>query len=786
MGVGRGSPRVVVILPVAADVACSWRVWILAQLLLTCCVSALFIACGGEEALPPTDSQVPSPAATTHAPPAAAQAEQPAALLARDALDTVRLLIAEAAALERNGYWEQALSTRASAIQSGGTLEGGERIRLRLDNALLLLKLGRPEEAQAALIEIDKPGSRDAEHRILLLSARAALVLDQTDAALEAMSNYVNSDSPAWAVMSLEAARTLQGDGRGEAAIEWAERATRGVLPFQDELRALHLLATELDIAGEAERALAAYDELLKRSPWRDDQAAALSRIGALRRDTGDLELAQAAWMRLVGDYRGFPESDEALTFLLDSGHDISQLAIGLIHYEQERWSDARTAMLNVLGTSDVLAERVAAEFTVAAIHQANDDPESAALGYVAVIARDASDPLAAEAMMQLAEFAMAEGDTFAAEEYWRRVMREHPQHARAEEAARRWAMQAVAAGRWAEAADRFREAADRGADFWSEPARLELLYWSALMHAEAGDLEKTRDLATNVVERQAGGYAGLRAATLLDAEPLTAMSITVNEWLLRLTGEVEPPPVEIESAPEWRAARDLRLGGFDDAADRMLRLWIEELASSPWSLVEASRLLAAHDEVSASARSAEQVLGIFGLEWTEAPVDLLRLAYPQPWPEVMALSAATEGVDPLLLWSLIRRESFYDADATGLAGEVGLTQVIPLTGSDIAAGLGITYQHADLARPELAIRFGAWYLGRQLEGFSHEPLVALAAYNAGPGNAARWEDEALLPGPDAFLAAIDFASTRMYVRYILQARAVYQAVYPAPDQETE
>jgi len=116
-------------------------------------------------------------------------------------------------------------------------------------------------------------------------------------------------------------------------------------------------------------------------------------------------------------------------------------------------------------------------------------------------------------------------------------------------------------------------------------------------------------------------------------------------------------------------------------------------------------------------------------------------------------------------------------AVAEGLAGEVGLTQVIPLTGSDIAAALGIEYEHADLARPELAIRFGVWYLARQLEGFSNEPVMALAAYNAGPGSAARWEADAVVAGVDGFLSALDFPSTRIYVQYVIESWAAYQAL---------
>ena len=57
---------------------------------------------------------------------------------------------------------------------------------------------------------------------------------------------------------------------------------------------------------------------------------------------------------------------------------------------------------------------------------------------------------------------------------------------------------------------------------------------------------------------------------------------------------------------------------------------------------------------------------------------------------------------------------------------------------------------------------------------------MALAAYNAGPGNAARWEDAAALAGADGFLAALDFNSTRMYVQYVIETLAVYRALAEA------
>ncbi|MCY3568024.1 MAG: transglycosylase SLT domain-containing protein [Chloroflexi bacterium] len=787
LGKGWEDPEIVVILPVLAVTARVRRVrcrliWSVG-LALACLAALGVIACGGDETAqqeaaapqPPTASrEQASPPPERQEPETPQQESSPQ----RTHGDPVQLLIAEAAALERNGYWEQALSVRDSAIRSGETLGNDASASLLLDQARLLLRLDRAEESQTTLDGIDDRGLQPgSERRALLLAAQAALMLEQTDAAIEAMSQYVNSDSPAWAVVSLEAARALQRAGRGEDAIAWAERALDGTLPFQDRLRAIHLAATELDIAGEAERALAHYEDLRRLSPWRDDQAAALSRIGSLQAQLGNSDEAASAWRTLIDDYHDYSESSDALSSLLEAGAPASQVTIGRIRFREERYVDARNAMLNVLGSSDLRSERVIGEFTIAAIHEANGVLDSAALGYVAVIGRDAADPLAAESMMRLADFSVADGDLAAAEEYWRRVVFEHPGHRRAPEAARRWAMLAASRQQWSEAAQRFRDAANIGADHWPESSRAELRYWSALMHQRAGDDEAAADLAAMVVEDHPGGYFALRAAELLDQPAPRPLDISIADWLTRLTGEKEFPVFDLESEPTWQAASDLRLGGFDDAADRMLLAWLDELASDPWALVEASRFLDARSEVSASARAAERVLDLFELEWTEAPVELLRLAYPQPWFEVMALHAAAERLDPLLLWSLIRQESFYDADAAGFAGEIGLTQVIPLTGSDIAAGLGVAYQHEDLARPELGIRFGAWYLARQLEGFSNEPLFALAAYNAGPGNAARWETEALLPGPEAFLIAMDFNSTRTYVQRVLEAWNVYQAL---------
>ena len=98
---------------------------------------------------------------------------------------------------------------------------------------------------------------------------------------------------------------------------------------------------------------------------------------------------------------------------------------------------------------------------------------------------------------------------------------------------------------------------------------------------------------------------------------------------------------------------------------------------------------------------------------------------------------------------------------------------------ADIAKELGRTgFRFEDLARPTEAVTFGSWYLARQIRDLGQRPVLALAAYNAGPGNARRWAGRNLNADPDDFVFAIDFAETRTYVRSIYEHYAHYRQLY--------
>jgi soluble lytic murein transglycosylase len=156
-----------------------------------------------------------------------------------------------------------------------------------------------------------------------------------------------------------------------------------------------------------------------------------------------------------------------------------------------------------------------------------------------------------------------------------------------------------------------------------------------------------------------------------------------------------------------------------------------------------------------------------------------LRLAYPTPYENLVLENAGQMGLDALLVFSLMRQESLFESFAASSASAQGLMQVIPPTGTEIAAELDWPpdYETADLYRPYVSVRFGTYYLARQRDRFDDRIDVALAAYNGGPFNAQRWLNGAG-DDPDLFFEAITFSETRLYVQRILEHYVVYQALY--------
>lgn len=137
------------------------------------------------------------------------------------------------------------------------------------------------------------------------------------------------------------------------------------------------------------------------------------------------------------------------------------------------------------------------------------------------------------------------------------------------------------------------------------------------------------------------------------------------------------------------------------------------------------------------------------------------------------------------LIHAITRQESQFDRAAISHAGARGLMQLMPGTASDMSRILGLRYDRAALTEDTgYNIQLGSGYIDRVLRQYNGNYVLAIAAYNAGPGNVNKWiraNGDPRLPGVDvvAWIEAIPFTETRNYVQRVLENLVMYDALYP-------
>ena len=145
----------------------------------------------------------------------------------------------------------------------------------------------------------------------------------------------------------------------------------------------------------------------------------------------------------------------------------------------------------------------------------------------------------------------------------------------------------------------------------------------------------------------------------------------------------------------------------------------------------------------------------------------------------IILQAAERHDVPPALVKAVIRRESKFEESVRGGHGEYGLMQITPAAADDwIKFERNKKFDnYSQLFTPELNIEIGTWYLARGLKkykDYKHKKVLALARYNAGPGNVIKnkW-----VPGhkDGEVLKLISFPSTKKYVEIILEFEKDYQ-----------
>jgi soluble lytic murein transglycosylase len=280
-------------------------------------------------------------------------------------------------------------------------------------------------------------------------------------------------------------------------------------------------------------------------------------------------------------------------------------------------------------------------------------------------------------------------------------------------------------------------------------------VYWRGKAQKELGQPKEQWEKAFASITPQLGFYGQLAAEELgqltnlaaptelakLDA---TTLAVVASAHVKRAR-EFYELGLRFEGNREWNwAIRNLS----DNQLNAVAR-WADQQKLFDRAISTADRTIAQHD---------------FGMR------------YVRPFAEPLTAAAKNHGLDPALVFGLIRQESRFIADVKSVVGAQGLMQLMPATARWVAKKLGTpNYEQGLLNQVETNLEFGSFYFRTVLDNLDGNAALAAAAYNAGPGRPKQWRSTlpAKIEGA-AFAETIPFHETRDYVKKVLSNSAYY------------
>jgi len=276
--------------------------------------------------------------------------------------------------------------------------------------------------------------------------------------------------------------------------------------------------------------------------------------------------------------------------------------------------------------------------------------------------------------------------------------------------------------------------------------------YWRAIALLRSGQT-LAADTALGELSKERSYYGFLAADELgkdyaLDHDRLTADETALNE---------------IATRPEVIRARELFLVGLES---RGRSEWDAAISNMNADEKLQAAILADRWGWHSRAIATASRLGQY---------NDLAMRYPLPWQQQFEKFSTAASIAPTWAYGIARSESLFMRDVRSSAGAVGLMQLMPATGREVAKNISLPYSGiATLTNPESNIRLGTSYLAQMSQQFSGNQVLATAAYNAGPHRVMRWLPEKSSEDARVWIENIPFNETRKYVKRVLAAQTIF------------
>ncbi|MES9926659.1 MAG: transglycosylase SLT domain-containing protein [Candidatus Thiodiazotropha sp. 6PDIVS] len=275
--------------------------------------------------------------------------------------------------------------------------------------------------------------------------------------------------------------------------------------------------------------------------------------------------------------------------------------------------------------------------------------------------------------------------------------------------------------------------------------------YWRARALIKLDRVNEAKSILSSIAHERS--YYGFLAANQLGIPPkLEHIALQTDQMLTD----------QMALKPGLQRARELHV------LNRLLP------ARREWNLVLKN---VSPDELRAAARLAQlwnwpsqSIITLAKLrQWND-----LELRFPLAHHKTITGQAQGHGIDRAWVYAILRQESAFISDARSSAGARGLMQLMPNTAKEVARELKHSPLHMDdLFQPDVNIRLGTGYLNKIYRELQENPVLATAAYNAGPTRVRSW-----LPdqpqATDIWIETIPFHETREYLKRVLSYTVIY------------
>jgi len=667
----------------------------------------------------------------------------------------------------------------ASARQFVGHASPELDAAARLVLARSLLAMGEAREALDVLAAVrDGKRSPAIAAAVNLSRGRAHAALGQTANALDAYRRAAELDPSVEVYAALGSIEALRASGQlgaaRDAAVEAADlpaiRRTQVAV-----LEALREIQSELD---DGDGYLSTTHRLLELATLPHYRAQLAYQAGQFelhvdRRDAAIRDLAAAV--------SAAPDSDSAVAALdaliaQNAVDAVDPLERGLVLYHARRDQEAITAFTEALQSDP--ANHDARYYRGLSRARAGNVPGG--VEDLREVARGTPDrELAGRALEQAARWLESAGDDAGAQAAYEEVLAQYGD------------TEAAAAARFRLGFMRYLER-DFGTalTIWADGGDARVQFWLGKAREIAGDAAGARAAWEEATRLDPNGYYGLRAAELLGAESAASTGEIRDDAVVGDAVWRELAPWFQERGldlPTERAAREGELrravilleAGMTDEAGWEINALAAEHDGYAERLVAIAGVLAARGETAAAAEAVAPLVNAEEEQKWSLPPILERLSYPIPYLDLLSEAARRQGANPLLLAALVRQESGFNPHARSSAGALGLAQIMPETGQEIARRLGWQdFNPRDLMRPEVNLEFGARYLAERMERYDGHLFAALAAYNAGDGPVNEWLATPGADDPDVFVELIPYPETYEYVRRVYMNYQLFSRLY--------